>query len=116
MLSSLADHLAASHGEQFYIWSTLCILAPFLIGQILRQRCRMKVPRIGKNPWISGLGNARADFFKNGRRLTAEGYSKVQNPISAARGPTLRTVIVQGLHVCDPDSGYGTRHHLEQVH
>lgn len=40
---------------------------------------RVKAPRVGKNPWISGLARARADFFKNGSVLTKEGYTRYKN-------------------------------------
>lgn len=40
---------------------------------------RVKAPRVGKNPWFYGLARARADFFKNGKRLTEEGYRRYKD-------------------------------------
>lgn len=42
---------------------------------------RVKAPRVGKNPWVYGLARARADFFKNGKRLTEEGYHRYKDSI-----------------------------------
>lgn len=44
---------------------------------ILKERyTRVKAPRIGKNPRVWGLWQARTDFVKNGRDLTKLGYEQ----------------------------------------
>ena len=53
--------------------------ATYVIWAIYSEFRRVKAPRVGKNPWISGLARARADFFKNGKYLTKEGYDKYKN-------------------------------------
>ncbi len=41
---------------------------------LYRQWVKVKAPRIGKNPWVSGLWRARSEFVKHGKELTKEGY------------------------------------------
>ncbi|TVY48027.1 Ent-kaurene oxidase [Lachnellula occidentalis] len=53
-----------------------CLLVPAILWLYLRKIVGSKFPRVGKNPWIHGLANARNDFLKNGRALTEEGYQK----------------------------------------
>lgn len=40
---------------------------------------KAKAPRVGRNPWISGLARARRHFFKHGKQLTNEGYTRYKN-------------------------------------
>ncbi|KAI0850469.1 cytochrome P450 [Daldinia vernicosa] len=40
---------------------------------------KVSIPRIGKNPWVSGLWRARAEFSKHGKELTKDGYARYKN-------------------------------------
>lgn len=55
------------------------IVAIYIVWIIYLESRRVKAPRVGKNPWISGLGRARADFFSNSKQLTREGYARYKN-------------------------------------
>lgn len=55
------------------------VIATYIIYTIYPEFRRVKAPRVGKNPWISGLARARADFFRNGKRLTEEGYTRYKD-------------------------------------
>ena len=54
-------------------------IVSYVISTIFEQFRRVKAPRVGMNPWISGLARARADFFKNGKHLTKEGYARYKD-------------------------------------
>ena len=51
----------------------------YLISAFFGGLRRVKAPRVGKNPWISGLSRSRADFFKNGKDLTKQGYDRYKD-------------------------------------
>ena len=53
----------------------------YVISSIYAELRRVKAPRLGKNPWTSGLFRARADFFENGKYLTREGYARYKDSI-----------------------------------
>lgn len=57
------------------------IVAYYFISTIYGWPRRVKAPRVGKNPWFSGLARAREDFFKNGRKLTEDGYIRYKDSI-----------------------------------
>ena len=42
---------------------------------------RVRAPRVGKSPWLSGLNRARADFVKNGWALTRLGYEEYKDSL-----------------------------------
>ena len=58
-----------------------CLVTYYLISNICEWSRRVRAPRVGKNPWFSGLARARADFFRNGRRLTEDGYNRYKDSI-----------------------------------
>ena len=54
----------------------VCIIS---IIHFLRNKAPLwTIPRVGKNPLLHGLANARADFLKNGKELTVAGYELVR--------------------------------------
>ena len=55
------------------------LIVLYVISRIYKGLRRVKAPRMGKNPWIYGLPRARADFFKNGKQLTKDGYARYKN-------------------------------------
>lgn len=82
----------------------------FYSGKTLRGQ----FPRVGKNPWIHGLANARNDFLKNGRALTEEGYRKVIQFCITSLRRFLRTT-VSGLDVCCANCRHGTSNPFEFI-
>ena len=54
-------------------------LITYILSTIYEEFRRVKAPRVGKTPRISGLARARADFFKNGKYLTKEGYARYKD-------------------------------------
>lgn len=56
-----------------------------LVGFVFAYLCyefvlnRVPAPRVGKNPWLWGRLLARADFVKNGKELTKEGYTRFKD-------------------------------------
>ena len=54
-------------------------ITTYIISTIYKQFRKVQAPRVGKNPWISGLARARADFFRNSKDLTKEGYERYKN-------------------------------------
>ena len=55
------------------------LIVIYIILVIYEESRRVKAPRVGKNPWRSGLSRARADFFENGKHLTNEGYARYKD-------------------------------------
>ncbi|KAI8959969.1 cytochrome P450 [Daldinia sp. FL1419] len=54
-------------------------LATATINILYREWTKVSAPRIGKNPWVSGLWRARAEFSKHGKELTRDGYVRYKN-------------------------------------
>ena len=69
-----------SHGlVSFIVQGIVAAIVIYVIPSIYAEVRRVKAPRLGKNPWTSGLFRARVDFFKNGKQLTREGYARYKN-------------------------------------
>ena len=52
------------------------VVAAFIFSTVSRWSHKVKAPRVGKNPWISGISLARKDFVRNGKQLTKLGYDQ----------------------------------------
>src|SRR4051794_11780615 len=57
------------------------ILVEFIVAYLCYEFVlnRVQAPRVGKNPWLWGWPLARADFVKNGKELTKEGYTRFKD-------------------------------------
>ncbi|KKA16514.1 hypothetical protein T310_9887 [Rasamsonia emersonii CBS 393.64] len=56
------------------------LITTYVLSSLLSHHYnRVKAPRVGKNPWISGLVRARSDFVRNGKDLTKEGYIRYKD-------------------------------------
>ena len=96
--------------------AVLCVL--FIVALVTHwdSTKKLNAPRIGKNPWLSGLTRARADFVKNGHSLTEEGYAKVNCSLLQSTLSTVdHFITVQGLHVLDPNGRHGALGSLESL-
>ena len=84
------------------------LVAVHLFTLFYEQYNRVKAPRVGKNPWISGLRRARVDFFKNGRDLTKEGYTRYKNSMYWIQTGDMERLVLSNRYIDElrklPDS------------
>lgn len=74
---------------------------------------RVNVPRVGKNPHIIGVRRARADFVKNGKALTKEGYIRFKDSMFMIQTGDMERLVVSNRFVDElrklPDSYLDSR-------
>lgn len=58
-----------------------------------------QAPRIGKSPWTSGLARARADFVRNGKRLTREGYLRYKDSMYWIQTSDMERLVVSNRYL-----------------
>ncbi|KAI0409325.1 cytochrome P450 [Xylaria palmicola] len=59
----------------------------------------VNVPRVGKNPWISGLWRARADFVVNGKKLTREAYARNKHSMYWVQTGDMERLVLPSVHI-----------------
>lgn len=73
----------------------------------------IKAPRVGKHPLISGLQNARADFTKNGKALTQEGYNRFKDSMYLIQTGDMERLVISNRFINElrklPDSFLDSR-------
>lgn len=66
----------------------------------LHQRLtKVKAPRVGKNPWISGLWHARKYFVVNGKRLTQEAYVRDRHSMYWVQTGDMERLVLPSVHI-----------------
>lgn len=69
-------------------------IAAHIVASLIAFCSGVKAPRVGRNPRISGLRRARADFTKNGRSLTKEGYTRYKNSMYLIQTGDMERLVV----------------------
>ncbi|KAJ3580533.1 hypothetical protein NPX13_g41 [Xylaria arbuscula] len=60
---------------------------------------KVKAPRVGKNPWISGLWQARKHFVVNGKRLTQEAYARDKHSMYWVQTGDMERLVLPSVHI-----------------